>query len=361
LASTWYSKDGKKLKRTTLNIEEAVGLPLSHDLTMIDPESKYKGAKFKRGHILREEDLPVLRRMGRLHLSILELDPDEVHEDFAAMRLAAKLKSTSFSTTLPSEGRCNLTAEKDGLFLLDEQMVNRINSDNDWVLSTIANFSTVKKGEIVAAWRIAPLVMSEQRVAMAERAVEESTLRLRIAEFRPLKTALITTGSEILKGEISDAFHSKLPLKLEKYGAPIVFYTTVSDDKDEIIEAIKKSCEKGAESVFCTGGMSVDADDMTPAAIYEFSDEVLFRGVPALPGSNLMLGKKEGNANNGEIYIFGVPACAVHSDITVLDTVISRVYAGILPDEKDVRSWGVGGLCRACEKCGYPVCSFGSR
>ena len=349
------------MKRTILNIEEAIGLPLSHDLTMIDTETQYKGARFKRGHILREDDLPVLRKMGRLRLSILELELDEVHEDFAAIRLAEKFKSPSFSVTTPSEGCCNLKAEKDGLFISDEQMVNRINSDKDWVLSTIANFSEVKIGEVVAAWRIAPLTMPESRVADAEKAVDESTVKFNIAGFKPLKTALITTGTEILKGNVRDAFCLKLPSKLEKYGAPIVFNTIVPDDKDEIIEAIKISCENGAQAILCTGGMSVDADDMTPGAIYEISDEVLFRGTPVLPGSNLMLGKKNGNENGGEIYIFGVPACAAHSNVTVLDTVMSRIYAGIPPSEKDVRAWGAGGLCRTCKKCNFPVCSFGSR
>ena len=347
------------LKRATLTIEEAVGLPLSHDLTLIDAENKYKGAKFKRGHILQEDDLPVLRRMGRSYLSILELEPGDVHEDIAATRLARKFSSPSFSVTPPSEGRCNLKAEKDGLFILDEQMVNKINSDRDWVLSTIANHSTVRKGETVAAWRIGPLVMSESRVAKAEKVIEESNLKFRIAEFKPLKTALITTGSEILKGEIRDAFHSKLPSKLKKFGAPIIFHTIVTDDKNEIIEAIKKSCEEGAEVVLCTGGMSIDADDLTPSAIYEISDVVIFKGTPVLPGSNLMLGKK--NESNGEVYIFGVPACAVHSDVTVLDTVMNRVYAGVPPVEDDIRKWGVGGLCRSCAKCSFPVCSYGSR
>ena len=347
------------MKRITLTIEEAVGIPLFHDITMIDPENKYKGAKFKRGHILREDDLPTLRGMGRQHLSILELEPGEVHEDFAAIRLAEKFSCPSFSLTPLSEGRCSLKAEKDGLFILDEQMVNGINSDKDWVLSTIANYSTVKKGETAAAWRIRPLVVSESQVANAEKAVEASSLKFKIIEFKPLKTALITTGSEFLKGEIRDAFHSKLQSKLEKYGAPIVFHATVTDDKDEIIEAIKKSCERSAESVFCTGGMSVDADDMTPDAIYEISDEVFFRGPPVLPGSNLMLGKK--NGESGEVFIFGVPACAVHSNITALDMIMNRVYAGIPPTEKDIRLWGVGGLCRECEKCSFPVCSFGSR
>ena len=347
------------MKCTTLPIEKAVGLPLSHDLTMIDTESKYKGAKFKRGHILREDDLPVLRIMGRQHLSILELLPDEVHEDNAAIRLANKFSSPSFEITPPSEGRCNLKALEDGLFILDEQMVNSINSDKDWVLSTAANYTTVKKGETVAAWRIGPLVMTEPRVATAEEAAEKSTIKFKIAKFQPLKTALVTTGSEILNGNITDAFHSKLLKKLKKYDAPLVFHATVTDEKDMIVEAIKKSCESGAEVVLCTGGMSVDADDVTPAAIFELSDEILFKGTPLLPGSNLMLGKR--NEQNGDVYIFGVPACAVHSDVTALDTVMNRVYAQLPPSENEIRKWGVGGLCRICEKCNFPVCSFGSR
>ena len=349
------------MKQIKLTIEEAIGLPLSHDLTMVDVENKYKGAKFKRGYILQENDLPVLRRMGRRFLSVLELEPDEIHEDFAAIRLSQKFNSPSFSTTTPSEGRCNLKAEKNGLFILDEQMVNNINSDKDWVLSTIANFSTVKKGETVAAWRIRPLAMSELRVANAEKAVDESAIKFKIAEFKPLKAALITTGSEILTGEIKDAFHSKLLHKLKKYEAPIVYYKTVTDDKNEIIKAISKSCDSGAEVVFCTGGMSVDADDVTPTAIYEICDEIIFSGTTVLPGSNLMLGKRNKNANYEETYIFGVPACAVHSDVTVLDTVMNRIYAGIPPTENEIRKWGVGGLCRICEKCSFPVCSFGNR
>lgn len=345
----------KNLKSTVLSIEEAVGLPLSHDLTMIDPQNKYKGAKFKRGHILTKDDLPILRRMGRMHLSVLELAHDEVHEDLAAIRLGEKFKSCGFSVTSPSEGRCNLKAEKNGLLIIDEQMVNRINSDKDWVLSTIANFSVVKKGDVVAAWRIGPLAMTEDRVAAAEAAIENSALKFKIAEFSPFKTALITTGAEIFKGEINDAFSAKLPPKLEKYGAPLVFQTIVPDDKNAIIDAIMNACDAEAEVILCTGGMSVDADDLTPAAIREVCGEVIFKGTPVLPGSNLMLGKKS------SVYILGVPACAVHADVTVLDTVMNRIYASVPPSGDEVRTWGVGGLCRACDNCNFPVCSFGSR
>ena len=69
------------MKVATIAIEEAVGLPLAHDLTQVDAGKGVKGARFRRGHIVTEEDLPVLRRMGKLNLTVLDLEEGEVHED----------------------------------------------------------------------------------------------------------------------------------------------------------------------------------------------------------------------------------------------------------------------------------------
>jgi molybdopterin biosynthesis enzyme len=154
---------------------------------------------------------------------------------------------------------------------------------------------------------------------------------------------------------VKDAFLEKLEKKLTLYGAPLIGHETTPDDREAILQCIESAIAKGAEVVFCTGGMSVDADDMTPAAIRSAASEVVFRWTPVLPGSNFMLAKK------GPVVLLGVPACAVHSDITVLDTVMHRIYAGLPLASDEVRRWGVGGLCRGCEICNYPTCSFGSR
>ena len=48
-------------------VEQAVGTVLAHDLTQIIP-GEYKGAKFKKGHVIREEDIEILLSMGKKHL-----------------------------------------------------------------------------------------------------------------------------------------------------------------------------------------------------------------------------------------------------------------------------------------------------
>ena len=73
-----------KLIKTT----EAVGHVLCHDLTQIIP-NKYKGARFRKGHIVTEEDIPVLLSVGKENLYVWENEPGSIHENDAAERLAA--------------------------------------------------------------------------------------------------------------------------------------------------------------------------------------------------------------------------------------------------------------------------------
>ena len=52
-----------KLMKTT----EAVGQVLCHDMTQIIPDVT-KDAVFRKGHIVREEDIPVLLSIGKDHI-----------------------------------------------------------------------------------------------------------------------------------------------------------------------------------------------------------------------------------------------------------------------------------------------------
>ena len=66
-----------------IRTEEAVGHVLCHDMTRIIP-GEFKGPAFRKGHIVTEEDIPVLLSMGKEHLYIWENDETMYHEDEAA-------------------------------------------------------------------------------------------------------------------------------------------------------------------------------------------------------------------------------------------------------------------------------------
>lgn len=334
-----------------VKVEDAIGMSLSHDMTQIDVKTGYKGARFKKGQTLKEEDIPVLKSMGKETISVLELEEGDVHEDDAASRLASRLAGEGIDAEKPEEGKASLSALWNGLLVYDEESIHSINDDPDWVVATVANKVLVRKDERVAGIRIIPLTMKEEQVQRGESAAYAMT----IFPFFPLKTALVTTGKELAEGRVRDGFAGKLTKKLATYGTPLMGQAIVGDEKEEIAEAIRSFIGKGAELVIVTGGMSVDPDDRTAGAIASVAEEIRFKGIPVIPGAHLMLAIK------GETKIVGTPACVVHDEWTSLDLLLNRLFAGLIPTRAEIRRWGVGGLCRKCRDCNYPVCAFAAR
>ncbi len=162
------------MKITSIPLEEAVGRPLAHDLTQIDAKNHKKSARFKKGQVITMEDIPTLRDMGRENLSVMEMSPGDVHEDDAALALGEVLCGENLRLTQPEEGRCNLVAEKSGLLCYLAETVNRVNQDPDWVLSALAPHRPVLAGQVVAGFRIRPLVLEDYRVERAVEAVRGS-------------------------------------------------------------------------------------------------------------------------------------------------------------------------------------------
>ena len=337
------------MRKKTVSLDQAIGHILSHDLTKIDVKTGFKGAIFKKGHVVGQDDIETLRSMGREHLTILELEEDEVHEDDAALALGSAICGRGLKLTAPSEGRCNLIADFRGLLYFDPDKVHLINCDSDWAVVTLYPYTMVEPGDIVAGFRILPLVIKK---AQLERALHVGA-KFEVRAYKPLKVGLVTTGREIKSGMIEDAFRPKLERKIAYFGGSLLGQNMAGDDLFEIEEAIRNFLDSGADLVICTGGMSVDADDNTPRAIAQACDEIKFKGIPALPGSMLMVGMK------GQKVIIGAPACVVHDEWTSLDLILPRIFAGTIPSFDEVRKFGVGGLCRRCKMCTFPNCSFG--
>ena len=344
------------MKITTIPLEDAVGLPLAHDLTQIDAKTHKKSARFKKGQVITEADLETLRDMGRENLSIMEMSPGDVHEDDAARALGEVLCGENLRLTEPSEGRCNLVAECSGLLWYLAETVNRVNQDPDWVLAALAPHRPVRAGQTVAGFRIRPLVMEDYRVERAVAAVRGSK-PFAVLPFKPLRVGLVTTGREIVSNRVEDAFRPKLLDKLAPLGGELLAQRFCTDSLEEISAAIAAFLGEDADVVICTGGMSVDADDKTPGAIRAQSRKISFQGTPALPGAMLMLGYAASPKDGRDVALIGAPACVAFDERTALDKLLPFVFAGVEPGDL-VRRWGVGGLCEHCDVCRYPACSF---
>jgi molybdenum cofactor synthesis domain-containing protein len=337
-------------KMKKIKVHDAVGSVICHDITQIIP-GNFKGVAFKKGHIVREEDIPVLLSVGKEHLYVWEKREGMLHEDEAAETLKNLTAGEGLDFSEPREGKINFIAREDGLLKVDKEALMKLNMLGELVVVTLHNNFPVKKGQKVAGTRIVPLVIEEEKIKRAASFIKHKVVE--VIPYKPKKIGIVTTGSEVYHGRIKDAFGPAIVRKVEEYNCVVLGQTIVSDDLDMITTAIKGWIEKGADMIVCTGGMSVDPDDMTPTAIKNTGAELVTYGAPILPGSMLLLAYK------GELPILGLPGCVMYNSRTAFDLVLPRILAGEKLTKEDIAAYGHGGLCMECEVCRFPDCSFG--
>lgn len=314
--------------------KDAVGMILCHDLTRIVP-GESKGPAFKKGQVVKAEDIPLLLSMGKEHLYVWEVEPGRIHEEEAAERLAKAAAAGGIVWGPPREGKISLKAEHPGLLRVDVAKLEAINSIGEITIATLRDRTVVAAGQILAGCKVTPLIIDEQQVVTAE-AVGQW---IQVKPFRPRPTAIIVTGSEVFKGRIPDKFGPVVEAKVAQYGCPVV-YRSLSDDQSEMtISKIREAEAAGAELILCTGGMSVDPDDATPGAIRGSGARIVTYGAPVLPGSMFMLGYLAGDRP-----IMGLPGAVMFEATTLFDRVLPQVLAGEVLTKADFIRMGHGGL-----------------
>jgi hypothetical protein len=334
-------------------IEQAVGTVLAHDITEIRP-GQFKGAAFKKGRIITEEDLSHLRRIGKEHLFVLHLEPGEIHEDDAAIKLCTALAGPGVVfDPKPSEGKISLKAAYRGLLKVNVDALTEVNLVPDISCSSKHNNTVLEKGDIVATARAIPLIIDEKTLYAAIKIAEDAGGLFSIKPLSQPQVGLIITGNEVHAGLIEDKFAPIIRKKLQPFDCKVKYISFAPDDKVKVIMEIKELIRNGVELIIVTGGMSVDPDDVTRMAITEAGASEVVYGTPVLPGAMFLYGRF------GNVPILGLPACVLFYKVTVLDLILPRVLAGETITRKDLASMAHGGLCWNCDGCRYPLCPFG--
>ena len=337
-----------KLIRT----EDAVGHVLCHDMTQIIKD-QYKDARFRKGHIVTEEDIPVLLSMGKEHLYVWEMNENMVHENDAAERLLALCGQENMVRSETKEGKIELRAACDGLFRVDSRRLVAVNSLEEIMIATRHGNTAVKKGDKLAGMRVIPLIIQEEKLAAAEAAAGTAPL-LELLPYVKKTAAIVATGSEVKKGLIQDTFTPVVREKLAAYGIETVSVAYSGDGVDNVANAVAEARKTGAELILCTGGMSVDPDDNTPGGIRQSGARIVTYGAPVLPGAMFLLGYFSDGTP-----ICGLPGCVMYAGATIFDLVLPRIAAGVELTKADFAVMGEGGLCLGCKPCHWPNCPFG--
>jgi len=317
-------------------VEEAVGLPLAHDITEIVP-GKHKGPAFRRGHIVRQEDISKLLDVGKQHLYVMQLEKDDLHEEDAARRLAKAAAGPNLKLTDPVEGRVNLVAEMPGLLKIDVDLLYRFNSLGDLMMATLPSDRYVRQGDVVAGTRTIPVVVKEELIRQAETLCEDHPI-VKVLPMPARKMHLIVTGSEVYSGRINDGFEPVVRKKVGEMGSDLADKKLATDDPDQIAQLIRGAHQAGAELILVSGGMSVDPDDKTPEGIRRSGAEVETHGFPILPGSMFVMAYLNGTP------VLGLSGCVLHDPFTAFDILLPRLLAGEKISRSDIMAMGHGGL-----------------
>ncbi len=323
-------------------VRQAVGSVLCHDITRILP-GEVQEVAFKKGHVVREEDIPELLRLGKDHIYAWEPQPGKVHEDEAAIRIARAAARSGVELGEPSEGKVELYARHPGVLRVNVEALRRVNSIDQVTLVTRRSHDPIDHGGAqVAAARVIPLVIDEKKIEEVERVCAEFGGILEVSPYVIRRVGIVVTGSEVYYGRIQDGFAPVLREKFSRLGCEVMGVAYAPDDQGMIAEKIRRFVDEGAELVVATGGMSVDPDDRTPGAIKAAGAEVVSYGAPVLPGNMFLV------AYLGDVPVLGLPGCVMFKDVTAFDYLVPRVLAKERLTKADIVELGHGGLLRPC-------------
>ena len=336
-----------------MKTEDAVGQIICHDITQII-KGVTKDAVFRKGHIITEEDIPVLLSVGKDHIYVWENDESMMHENDAAEVLCAICKGENMSRGGVKEGKIELSAECDGVLRIDREKLYAVNSFGQMMIATRHGDFPVKKGDKLAGTRIIPLIIEKEKMEQVKAVAGDEPI-MKVEPFIQRKAGIVTTGNEVFYGRIKDEFTPVVIQKLEESGAEVAGQKITNDESANIEKAIREFLDEGCDLIVCTGGMSVDPDDRTPLAIRNVCGDAVTYGAPVLPGAMFMLAYY----GDAKIPVMGLPGCVMYARRTIFDIVLPRIMTGEIFTKDAFDRLGEGGLCLNCEVCTFPNCGFG--
>jgi hypothetical protein len=335
-----------------IKIEDAIGTVLGHDVTQIIP-GQFKGPKFKRGHLIREEDIPEFLKIGKEHVYVMDVKAGVIHEDDAALRLGKAFSGKNIKISGPSEGKVTFHSKINGLLKINLPLLHRINLSRNIILSTLHRYTPCFPGMAVGATRIISLTAPERQIEKMENWREKYGPAIEILPYRMLNVGVVVTGNEFFHGRTEDRFNDRVGKKIVGFGSRVAKKLVVPDDIRQISNALSKLEDEPVDLILVTGGLSVDPDDVTRAGIKKAGTRIIFYGTPILPGAMFLYGKL------GEKPVLGLPACVFYHNATLFDIIFPRILAGEVLNRREISLLGHGGFCSNCDPCHFPICPFG--
>ncbi|MGK7869385.1 NTP transferase domain-containing protein [Falsiroseomonas sp. E2-1-a20] len=325
-------------------LDEARGAILAHTVRL-------PGRVIKKGTVLDEAAITLLREAGRRDVITARLESGDVPEDEAADRIADALMAPLIARSRAATGRVNLFAESPGLFTLDAALIERINAvDESVTIATLPNHSVVDTKEMLATIKIIPFAVPGRVLAVVEAIAKgvgvgrKTNGALGVHPFQPLSVGLVLTELPGIKESVMDGAVEATETRIRALLGTLLPVERVRHEEGPVADALARLKRAGADLLLVAGASAVvDRRDVGPAGIVRAGGTIEHFGMPVDPGNLICLGRI------GETPALVLAGCARSPKLNGFDWVLARIFAGRKVTAKDVMGMGVGGLLKEIE------------
>lgn len=287
-----------------------------------------------KGRQLIEADLPKLALMDEpVHAVVLE--PGDVHEDLAGLRLAQAIAGNGLDIQGPSQGRYNLVAQTRGLLRIDQQRLLQLNLLPALSVFTLQDLMAVNAGAVVCGIKITPVAAPESSLVAAEEIIGDHPI-VSVLPFWPMSVGVVS--SEPMSERMRARFQETVRQKVAWYGGNVLRFAEPEPEQPAIAAAILDLIADGAGMILAAGGSTLDPLDATQLALPTIGAEMIRFGAPAHPGSMFWVAERAGAP------IVNLASCTLYSRATVADLVLPWIMARERVTPALVAGLGYGGL-----------------
>lgn len=310
--------------------KDAVGGILAHSL-------RVGIQRFPKGMVLGAGEISALVAAGITEVTIATVEVDDLGEDLAAERIAAKFLRRGISVTEPVAGRVNLVAEQAGILRVNSGAINAMNSvDEALTVATLPDYAHVEQNALIATIKVIPYGVHKSSIDQFCDLAKADVFCLH--PFRPLVVDLIMTRTKDFKESLIQKGRKSVADRIASMGLHLRESVVVDHETAKVAAAIRAST---ADLILVLAASATsDRNDVIPAAIQRAGGQVVRFGMPVDPGNLLVLGKRE----NGTIV--GLPGCARAPALNGADWVLERLAAQLDVSHHSIAQMGVGGLLK---------------
>ena len=308
-------------------LDQALGAVLAHSVPL--PQGR-----LRKGLVLGPDHLAALAATGRAEITVAQLDPGDVPEDAAALRLAqALVRGPGLRLQVVGTGRVNLHAEGPGVLEVAADAIHAVNATDPMItVATLPEWQRVEPDVMAATVKIIAYAVPGAALDAAC-AAGQGALALHAPVLRSavLVETLIADGPPAPKGARVTAD------RLDRLGLRLAAHVTVPHRADALRQALLDAPPADLVLIL-TGSATSDPMDVAPQALRLAGGQVDHVGMPVDPGNLLFIGRLGGRP------VIGLPGCARSPALNGADWVLERIACGLPVGAAQIVRMGVGGL-----------------